>query len=96
MRYMNEAVDKVRKKENKHLMAKDKTLIEIKYLWLKAKINFTEKNKPDFRKLNIDQLSVVGRIWNRKELLRYLWDYTYELPVQTFSKSGILSNSLTT
>ncbi len=58
---MNEAVDMARRKENKHLMAdKDKTLIGTKYLCLKSKRNFTKENKADFRKLNIDHLS-VGR-----------------------------------
>ena len=84
MKYMNEAVDKVRRKENKYLMTQqDKTLIGTKYLWLKAKRNFTKANKIDFRELNIDQLA-VGRAWNRKELLRHLWDYTYEKPARTF------------
>ncbi len=55
MKYMNEAVDKVRRKENKYLMAdKDRTLTGTKYLWLKSKRNFTKENKADFRKLNID------------------------------------------
>ncbi len=84
MKYMNEAVDKVRRKENKYLMTQqDKTLIGTKYLWLKAKRNFTKANKIDFRELNIDQLA-VGRAWNRKELLRHLWDYTYKKPARTF------------
>ena len=84
MKYMNEAVDKVRRKENKYLMTQqDKTLIGTKYLWLKAKRNFTKANKIDFRELNIDQLA-VGRAWNRKELLRHLWDYTYKKPARRF------------
>lgn len=78
MKYMNEAVDKVRRNENKALMAQeDRTLVGTKYLWLKAKENFTKENKSDFRNINIGQLS-VGRAWNRKELLRHLWNYTYE------------------
>ncbi len=91
MKYMNEAVDKVRRKENKHLMAeKDKTLIGTKYLWLKSKRNFTKENKADFRKLNIDQLS-VGRAWNRKELLGHLWEYLYEKPAREFFKRWYFS-----
>ncbi len=88
---MNEAVDKVRRRENKHLRSeKDMTLTGTKYLWLKAKRNFTQKNKSDFRKLNINQLS-VGRAWNRKELFRHLWDYIYELPARTFFKKWYFS-----
>ena len=91
MKYMNEAVDKVRRKENKYLMAQqDRTLIGTKYLWLKAKRNFTKENKVDFRNINIGQLS-VGRAWNRKELLRHLWDYTYEGSARKFFRKWYFS-----
>ncbi|MBA7554938.1 transposase [subsurface metagenome] len=84
MKYMNEAVDMVRRKENKYLMSQQNdTLIGTKYLWLKAKKNFTKENKADFRNINIGQLS-VGRAWNRKELLRHLWDYRYEGSARKF------------
>jgi len=91
MKYMNEAVDKVRRKENNYLKGKqDKTLIGTKYLWLKAKRNFTKENKADFRKLNTEQLS-VGRAWNRKELLRHIWEYVYEKPAREFFKKWYFS-----
>lgn len=78
MKYMNEAVDKVRKAEHKALLEQNKKDLKgTKYLWLKAKENMTKENKKDFKALNINQLS-VGRAWNRKELLRHLWDYYYE------------------
>ena len=86
IKYLNEAVDKVLRKENKYLIAQqDRTLVGTKYLWLKRKENYTKKNRTDFRKLNIGQLS-VGRAWNRKELLRHLWDYTYEESARKFFK----------
>jgi transposase len=89
MKYMNEAVDNVRKKENKCLMAQqNNALTGTKYLWLKAKKNFTKENKNDFRELNTEQLA-VGRAWNRKELLRHLWDYSYEDQLENSSKDGI-------
>ena len=72
MKYMNEAVDKVRRAEHKLLTAQNNgTLGGTKYLWLKAKKNLTNENRKDFRELNVNQLS-VGRAWNRKELLRHL------------------------
>ena len=81
---MNEAVDIVRRKENKYLKKQeDKTLGGTKYFWLKARGNFTKKNKADFKKLDINQLA-VGRAWNRKKLLRHLWDYKYEKSARTF------------
>jgi transposase len=84
MKYMNEAVDKVRRAEHKLLTAQNNgTLGGTKYLWLKAKKNLTKENRKDFRELNINQLS-VGRAWNRKELLRHLWDYYYEESARKF------------
>ncbi|MCK5519713.1 MAG: ISL3 family transposase, partial [Candidatus Marinimicrobia bacterium] len=91
MKYMNEAVDKVRKVENKELLkAKDTRLKGTKYLWLKSKKNFTKSNISNFRKLNKDQLS-VGRAWNRKELLRHLWDYKYEKSARNYFKKWYFS-----
>lgn len=84
MKYMNAAVDKVRKEENKLLKnQKDTTLVGTKYFWLKAKSNHTKKDKRNFKEFNIEQLA-VGRAWNRKELLRHLWDYRYEKSARTF------------
>ncbi len=45
MKYMNEAVDKVRRSEHKQLSIRNNdTLKGTKYLWLKNRENFTEKN----------------------------------------------------
>jgi transposase len=91
MKYMNEAVDKVRKEESKYLTKQhDTTLVGTKYLWLKAKSNFTSRNKTDFKKLAVGQLA-VGRAWNRKELFRHLWDYKYEKSARTFFKRWYFS-----
>lgn len=84
MKYMNEAVDAVRKEEHRTLMSnKNISLKGHKYLFLKNKTDFTKENKKDFRDLNIDQLA-VGRAWNRRELLRGLWNYSYEKSARTF------------
>ena len=84
MKYMNEAVDKVRRQENRYLLRQqDRTLAGTKYLWLKAQKNFTQENRNEFRSMNVGQLA-VGRAWNRKELLRHLWDYRYEGPERKF------------
>jgi transposase len=90
-KYLNEAVDKVRRAEHKELrIQKDETLTGTKYLWLKSKKNFTKNNKSDFRKLNIDQLA-VGRAWNRKELFRHFWSYKYEGSARKFFKKWYFS-----
>ncbi len=91
MKYMNEAVDKVRRNENKRLMSQDKkTLTGTKYLWLKNKSNFTERNKRDFKILSRNQLA-VGRAWNRKELLKLLWNYKYEASARKYFKKWYFS-----
>ena len=88
---MNEAVDKVRRAEHKILTAQnDGTLKGTKYLWLKAKKNLTKENRKNFKELNVNQLS-VGRAWNRKELLRHLWDYYYEGSARKFFKKWYFS-----
>jgi transposase len=91
MKYMNEAVDSVRKAENKELLTNnDSRLKGTKYLWLKSKENFTKSNKSNFKELNKTQLS-VGRAWNRKELLRQLWDYRYEKSARNYFKKWYFS-----
>lgn len=91
MKYMNEAVDAVRKEEHRTLMRTKNTALKgHKYLFLKNKADFTTENKKDFRELNIDQLA-VGRAWNRRELLRGLWDYSYEKSARTFFKKWYFS-----
>jgi transposase len=91
MKYMNEAVDKVRRKEHTKLKKeKDKTLTGAKYLFLKNKENFTEKEKIRFDKLNLDQLA-VGRAWNRRELLRKFWECSDENEAREFFKGWYYS-----
>jgi transposase len=91
MKYMNEAVDAVRKQEHRKLMSNDdESLKGHKYLFLKNKKDFTKENKRDFLDLSSKQLA-VGRAWNRKELLRKLWDYSYEKSARTFFKKWYFS-----
>jgi transposase len=45
-KYLNEAVDKVRRREHKNLKTrKDSTLAGTKHLWLKSKKSFTKEKK---------------------------------------------------
>lgn len=91
MKYMNEAVDAVRKQEHKMFMRnKDDCLKGKKYLFLKNRQDFTKEESSDFRDLNITQLD-VGRAWNRRELLRNLWDYSYEKSARNFFKRWYFS-----
>ena len=75
MKHMNEAVDAVRKEENRLLLEDDIDLLKgTKYLWLFAEENVPEKMVERFefvRDLNLK----TGRAWAIKEALRELWSY---------------------
>ena len=75
MRYVVEAVDKVRKQEHKALMNEgDMTLVKSKYLWLTNPSNMTDQAKVRFKELQSSELA-TGRAWALKEVLRELWSY---------------------
>ena len=76
-KHLNEAVDKVRRKENKALQRlDDKTLAGTKQLWL-----FTPKNMSRELRKELNELKTLGletgRAWAIKEALRKFWDYAY-------------------
>lgn len=76
MKHMNEAVDTVRKREHKELMARnDDSLKGTLHVWRYARENLPEKYRATLaclRRLNLK----VGRAWAIKESLRALWSYT--------------------
>ena len=78
MRLVNEAVDKVRRQENKELREQEiEILTGTKYLWLYAGENIPEHLLPCFDELRRMDLK-VSRAWAIKETLRKLWDYVHE------------------
>lgn len=73
--HLGEAVDKVRREENKALLAQgDKSLVHSKYKWLKNPANFTAQKWKDFAALRKGQLR-TARAWAIKETAMQLWDY---------------------
>ena len=75
MTHMLKAVDQVRKREHRRLLAEeDGTLTGTKYLWLFSEENLPEKWEERFEKLRRMHLQ-TGRAWAIKESLRTLWDY---------------------
>jgi transposase len=75
MKHMNEAVDAVRKKEQRALRQQgDDPLKGSKYLWLFAEENLPEKHQERFAILKAMHLK-TGRAWALKEMLRDLWRY---------------------
>lgn len=83
-KYLGEAVDKVRKAENRILSeAGDNTLKGTKYLWLTNPANWLEKQKTLFKELK-DKGLKVGKAWAIKEMFADLWGYCYEKPARDF------------
>jgi transposase len=75
VQHMNEAVDAVRKQENRLLLQDDIDLLKgTKYLWLCAEENVPEKMDRWFRVLRASSLK-TARAWAIKEALRELWTY---------------------
>ena len=75
--HLNEAVDQVRRKENKELVEQDDgTLKGSKYLWLTNEENQKEKFTARFNELKDSDLK-VARAWAIKEMFRGFWEYSY-------------------
>lgn len=75
MKHAGEAVDKVRRREHKELMAgKDDRLKGTKYLWLYKEENLPEKHRPTFEGLKAANLK-TAKAWAMKESLSALWKY---------------------
>jgi len=72
--HLNEAVDRVRRKENQELADQgDNRLKGSRFLWLTNEDNQKETNVERFQKLKRSGLK-VARAWAIKELLRGFWD----------------------
>jgi transposase len=86
MRHVVDAVDKVRKRENRALLeAGDTTLTKSKYLWLYSAENVPEKSRERFDMLKGAHLK-TARAWALKESLRELWDCRHERQAVEFWK----------
>lgn len=70
MRFMNEAVDEVRKRE--HRARGDETLARSRYLWLYAQERLPPKHQERFASLRAMNLK-TSRAWAIKESLREFW-----------------------
>jgi transposase len=84
MRQMLEAVDRVRKRENRELLRHgDNRLARSKYLWLYSAENIPDKAKDRFKQLKDGQLR-TARAWAIKESLRELWNAGSETDARKF------------
>ena len=85
--HLNEAVDEVRRKEHKELMAQgDATLTGTRQLWLFNPLNFTAEQAVEFASLRDSGLK-VARAWAAKELFSRLWHYRYEGAARKFFRN---------
>jgi len=72
--HMNDAVDFVRRRENRALRAEgDDRLVGSKHMWLYAAENLPDRYATDFASLRRAKLK-TARAWAIKETLRDLWD----------------------
>jgi transposase len=77
-KHLGEAVDRVRRSENKRLRAEgDERLVGTKYQWLRHPDNFRDDQWREFHKLRTSNLQ-TARAWALKEQAMCLWDYSYE------------------
>jgi transposase len=91
MQYMADAVDSVRRSENRRLKKEgDETLVGTKFIWLKNAENLTDKQKTTFALLTEKQLD-VNRAWQRRELLKDFWKCTDEESARRFFKGWYFS-----
>ena len=75
--HLNEAVDKVRRQENKMLIKQgDHRLVGTKFSWLVNEERISEEFAAQFEGLKCSDLK-VSRAWAIKELFRSFWSYTY-------------------
>lgn len=81
-KYLGEAVNAVRKQENRALCNEgNDLLVGAKYLFLKNELKVDEKAR--FRSLMQEDLK-VGRAWALKEDFRHFWDYVRECVARSF------------
>jgi transposase len=73
-KYLGEAVDKVRRQENKELINEGKdTLKGTRQLWLYALENLPKDKSTAFLSLQKEDLQ-IGRAWSIKENFRHFWE----------------------
>jgi transposase len=85
-KYLGEAVDKVRRREHKELLAQgDETLKGTRQLWLYNPQNFSPEQAEEFSALKDLHLK-VARAWAAKELFSKFWEYQEEGWARRFFK----------
>jgi transposase len=90
-KYLNEAVDKVRRSENRLLFKQnDKRLVGSKFFWLQNIENMTDKRKEQFEWL-LEQNLKTGKAWGMKTLFRDFWTHTNREEARDFFNAWMIS-----
>ena len=75
-KHLNEAVDKIRRQEHRHLRAAGNLILTgTKYLWLRRHDDLRQRAAAEFRRLLIQDLQ-TGTAWALKENFDRFWSYT--------------------
>lgn len=83
-KHLSEAVDKVRRKENKALReAGDNWLVGTRQLWLFNQENLDDDRRSELMATMRDDLK-TGRAWAIKENFRHFWGYVYASSASDF------------
>ena len=83
-KHLNEAVDKVRRAENKALQAVDDDRLKgTRQLWLFSKPNLSPAQRRAFERIKKRGLK-TGRAWTIKEQFRWFWRYVYTTSAHDF------------
>jgi transposase len=81
-KYLGDAVDRVRRKENKILQAAgDDRLAGTRYDWLRNPVSMEPKDRKEFAELRHSELK-TARAWALKEIFLRLYEYVYERPAR--------------
>lgn len=84
VKHLNDAVDKVRRRENKLLMARrDERLKGSRYLWLKGLERMSPQARSRFHELKDSGLK-VGRAWTIKHLFEEFWTFDFGSDARAF------------
>jgi len=90
-KYLNEAVDKVRRWENRRLFKQDDTrLVGSKFFWLQNVENMSDKRKNEFEKL-LDENLKTGKAWALKNLFREFWVFSNREDAEQFFAAWLMS-----
>lgn len=90
-KYLNEAVDKVRRWENQRLFKEgDRRLVGSKFQWLQNVENMSSARKEEFEKLLEENLK-TAKAWAMKNLFREFWNFDNRRDAQQFFDAWLIS-----